>query len=310
MLGSSDHTARIIRGAEISRGLREEIGAEVAELRHRGLTPGLAVILVGDDPASGVYVRMKTRACRQAGMSDRTVRLPASVTTEALFRAIDTLNADPNVHGILVQLPLPDHIPYKAVLERIDPGKDVDGFHPLNVGRAFTGDYTHGFLPATPAGVMELLRRSEVRTRNRHVVVVGRSLIVGKPLASLLVAPGPDATVTLAHRHTRDLTALTRLADILVVVVGKPALIRADMVKPGATVIDVGVSRVPDPGAEGGYRIVGDVDFEPVRRIAGAITPVPGGVGPMTITMLMRNTVKAARRLHGLDTPKVANATG
>lgn len=290
--------ARIIDGTEISREIRGEIAAGVERLRGKGIVPGLAVVLVGSDDASEVYVRMKARACERVGMVSRTLHLPEDVGTDELFGVIDGLNSDPAVHGILVQLPLPPHLPYKAVLERVDPSKDVDGFHPLNAGRAFVGD-PKGFVPATPAGIMEMLNRESVPTHGRHVVIVGRSLIVSKPLASLLMAPGPNATVTLTHKYTTDLKSHTRMADILVVAVGKPGLITEDMVKPGAVVIDVGVTRVPDPSAPEGYRIAGDVDFEGVSRVAGAITPVPGGVGPMTITMLLANTLKAARRTVG-----------
>ncbi len=290
--------ARILDGRALSAELRAGIVTEVEELRAEGLVPGLAVVLVGDDPASAVYVSMKARACHKAGMTDRTVRLPADISRDDLFDRIDALNADPAIHGILVQLPLPPHLDPKAVLERIRPEKDVDGFHPLNVGRTFVGDYAHGFAPATPAGIVELLRHHDIHTHGRHVVVVGRSLIVGKPLAALMGAPGFNATITLTHRHTRGLAAITRMADILVVVVGKPKLITRDMVKPGATVIDVGISRIGGEGADEKPRVVGDVDFEAVREVAGAITPVPGGVGPMTITMLMRNTLEAALRIH------------
>jgi methylenetetrahydrofolate dehydrogenase (NADP+) / methenyltetrahydrofolate cyclohydrolase len=289
--------AKIINGTEIAREIRAEAAAEVERLSAEGTVPGLAVILVGSDPASEVYVRSKTRACHEAGMHDRLLHLPETVSAEELFGAIDGLNADPAVHGILVQLPLPPHINPKAVLERVHPAKDVDGFHPLNVGRAFVGD-PRGFVPATPAGIMELLRRERIETHGRHAVVVGRSLIVSKPLASLLMAPGPNATVTLTHRHTVDLASHTRMADILVVAVGKPGLITADMVKPGAAVFDVGTTRVPDEHHHKGYVIKGDVDFDAVAEIAGHITPVPGGVGPMTIAMLLRNTVEAALRVH------------
>jgi methylenetetrahydrofolate dehydrogenase (NADP+)/methenyltetrahydrofolate cyclohydrolase len=289
--------SRIINGTEISRTIRAEVAAEVALLRAEGTVPGLAVVLVGSDPASEVYVRSKARACREAGMHDRTLKLPEEVTAEELYGVIDGLNADPEIHGILVQLPLPPHLSPKPVLERIHPAKDVDGFHPLNVGRAFIAD-PRGFVPATPAGIMEILRRENVATHGKHAVIVGRSLIVSKPLMSLLMAPGPNASVTLVHRHTPDIAPHTRMADILVVAVGKPGLITADMVKPGAVVIDVGITRVPDETAKGGYRVMGDVDFDAVREVAGAITPVPGGVGPMTITMLLRNTVDAAKRAH------------
>lgn len=289
--------SRIIDGAEISRTIRAEVAAEVARLRGEGVVPGLAVVLVGNDPASEVYVRSKAKACREAGMRDRTLKLSEEVTAEELFGVIDGLNADPEIHGILLQLPLPRHLNPKPFLERIHPGKDVDGFHPLNVGRAFIAD-PRGFLPATPAGIMEILRREEIPTHGKHAVIVGRSLIVSKPLMSLLMAPGPNASVTLVHRHTPDIAPHTRMADILVVAVGKPGLVTADMVKPGATVIDVGTTRVPDEGARNGYRIAGDVDFDAVREVAGAITPVPGGVGPMTIAMLLRNTVDAAKRAY------------
>lgn len=284
--------ARIIDGAAISRAIRTEVAADVARLAERGVVPGLAVILVGDDPASAVYVRSKSRACERVGIRSRQIDLPASVDERELFATIDALNADPAIHGILVQLPLPAHLDSKAVLERIDPTKDVDGFHPVNAGRAFIGD-PRALVPATTAGILEMLRREGIATHGRHVVVVGRSLIVSKPLLSLLVAPGCNATVTMCHRHTPDIAPHTRMADILVVAVGRPGLITADMVKPGAVVIDVGISRVPDPDDPRGHRIVGDVDFERVREVASAITPVPGGVGPMTIAMLLVNTVKA-----------------
>lgn len=286
--------ARVIDGARMSREIRAELAQQVEELKEDGIVPGLTVVLVGNDPASEVYVRSKTRACEQLGMNGRTIHLPESVSREELFGVIDGLNADPGVHGILVQLPIPAHLPYKSVLERIDPDKDVDGFHPLNNGLAFVGD-PRGFIPATPAGILEMLRREKVETHGRHVVIVGRSLIVSKPLMSLLMAPGPNATVTLTHKYTPDLASHTRMADILIVAVGKPGLITADMVKPGVVVIDVGTSRVADD-SERGYRIAGDVDFEGVSEVAAAISPVPGGVGPMTITMLLANTVEAARR--------------
>jgi methylenetetrahydrofolate dehydrogenase (NADP+) / methenyltetrahydrofolate cyclohydrolase len=287
--------ARIIDGTGISTELRRGIAERVDRLRAQGVVPGLTVVLVGDDPASEVYVRRKAQACEKVGIASRTTKLSESVSEEELFGVIDGLNADPSVHGMLVQLPLPRHLPYKAVLERIRPRKDVDGFHPLNNGLAFIGD-PRGFVPATPAGILEILRHEQIPTHGRHVVIVGRSLIVSKPLASLLMAPGPNATVTLTHRYTENLASHTRMADILVVAVGQPGLITADMVKPGVVVIDVGVTRVEDPDAPGGSRIAGDVDFEGVSAVATAITPVPGGVGPMTITMLLRNTVEAAER--------------
>jgi methylenetetrahydrofolate dehydrogenase (NADP+) / methenyltetrahydrofolate cyclohydrolase len=287
--------ARIIDGTAISRDVRAEVAADVAGLRAQGVVPGLAVVLVGSDGASELYVRSKARACRDAGMHDRTLHLPADVTAEELFGVIDGLNADPTIHGVLLQLPLPAHLNPKPFLERIAPEKDVDGFHPLNVGRSFIGDL-RGFVPATPAGIMELIRREEIPTHGRHVVIVGRSLIVSKPLMSLLMAPGPNASVTLIHRHTPEIAPFTRMADILIVAVGKPGLITGEMVKPGVAVFDVGITRVADESDPRGYRVLGDVDHEAVARVASAITPVPGGVGPMTIAMLLRNTVEAARR--------------
>ncbi|MCE9667739.1 bifunctional methylenetetrahydrofolate dehydrogenase/methenyltetrahydrofolate cyclohydrolase FolD [Myxococcus stipitatus] len=289
--------ARLLDGTELSRVMREEMAQEVAALRAVGVTPGLSVVLVGNNPASRAYVASKTRACEALGMKGQTLELPEDVSKEELFATIDRLNTDPEVHGILVQLPLPAHLPYKAILEHIRPEKDVDGFHPLNAGLAFVGD-PRAFVPCTPAGIMEMLRRENIPTRGRHAVIVGRSLIVSKPLASLLVAPGPDATLTLTHRHTPDLAHHTRQADILIVAVGKQNLITADMVKPGVVVIDVGQNRVPDPGSARGYKMVGDVDFDNVSQVASAITPVPGGVGPMTITMLLANTLQAARQAH------------
>ncbi|AKQ67923.1 Methylenetetrahydrofolate dehydrogenase (NADP+) [Myxococcus hansupus] len=286
---------RTLDGTEISRVMRAEMAQEVAALQAAGVTPGLSVVLVGNNPASQAYVASKTRACEALGMRGQTLTLPEDVSKDELFAVIDRLNNDASVHGILVQLPLPAHLPYKAVLEHIHPAKDVDGFHPVNAGLAFVGD-PRAFVPCTPAGIMEMLRREDIPTRGKHVVIVGRSLIVSKPLASLLMAPGPDATVTLTHRHTPDLASFTRQADILIVAVGKQNLITADMVKPGVVVIDVGQNRVPDAGAPRGYRMVGDVDYDALLPIASAITPVPGGVGPMTITMLLANTIQAARQ--------------
>jgi methylenetetrahydrofolate dehydrogenase (NADP+)/methenyltetrahydrofolate cyclohydrolase len=287
--------ARIIDGNAIARALRAELAPRIAELKSRGVTPGLAVVLVGDNPASQVYVRMKGKACEEAGMYSRTLRLPADTPEADLLRLIDALNADPAVHGILVQLPLPPHIQTTRVLHRIRPSKDVDGFHPENVGKVQAGDPT-GFRPATPYGVQQMLIRSGVETKGAHAVIVGRSNIVGRPMASLLLQDGPggNATVTVCHSRTRDLAAVTRLGEILIVAMGKPRFITADMIRPGAVVIDVGVNRVEDPASEKGYRLVGDVDFEAAKEVASAITPVPGGVGPMTITMLLYNTVQAA----------------
>lgn len=289
--------AELIDGNAIAREMRAELAPRIAELKQKGITPGLAVVLVGDNPASQVYVKMKGKACIEAGMAENTIRLAASTSEAELLYQLDRLNGDKNVHGILVQLPLPKPLDERKILRRILPAKDVDGFHPENVGKVAMGDPT-GFKPATPAGVQQMLIRRGIETRGAHVVVVGRSNVVGRPMASLLVADGPggNATVTVCHSRTRDLPAVTRLADILIVAIGKPEFVTADMVKQGAVVIDVGVNRVDDPANKKGYRLVGDVAFEPVSKIARAISPVPGGVGPMTITMLLYNTVQAARQ--------------
>jgi methylenetetrahydrofolate dehydrogenase (NADP+)/methenyltetrahydrofolate cyclohydrolase len=288
-------SAQIIDGKAIGKAVRAEVATEVARLTEQGIVPGLTVVLVGEDPASQVYVRMKGRACDEAGMKSGTVRLPTTVTEAELLDTIDQLNSDPTVHGMLVQLPLPDHINEANVLLRIDPRKDVDGFHPINVGKLVTGDPT-GFKPATPYGVQEMLIRSGIETSGAHVVIVGRSNIVGKPMANLLIqkGPGANATVTVCHSRTKDIGSVTRSADILIVAMGKPEFITADMVKPGAAVIDVGINRVDDATKEKGYRLVGDVAYGPVSEVAAAITPVPGGVGPMTIAMLLKNTLQAA----------------
>ncbi|HWP37748.1 MAG TPA: tetrahydrofolate dehydrogenase/cyclohydrolase catalytic domain-containing protein [Gemmatimonadales bacterium] len=289
--------ARIIDGNEVARTMRAELAAEIEALRRRGIVPGLTVVLVGENPASQVYVRMKGKACVDAGMKSDTIRLPAETPEAELLALIDRLNTDPTVHGILVQLPLPKHINSNRVLHRIRPDKDVDGFHPENVGKVSIGDPT-GFRPATPYGVQQLLVRSGVETKGAHAVIVGRSNIVGRPMASLLLQDGPggNATVTVCHSRTRDLPAVTRLADILIVAMGKAEFVTRDMVRPGAVVIDVGVNRVDDPTTPKGYRLVGDVAYDAVKEVAGAITPVPGGVGPMTITMLLYNTVQAANQ--------------
>ena len=291
--------AELIDGTAIAARIRAEVAAEVADLVHtRGVRPGLTVILVGDDPASAVYVAAKERASREAGIDGCTVRLPATTTQEELLTRLDALNADPSVHGILVQAPLPAQISMNTVIRRIDPAKDVDGFHPTNVGKLMIGD-RDGFLPCTPAGVQELLRVCDVETHGRECVVIGRSNIVGKPMAALMVqdVPGGNCTVTICHRYTVDLASHTRRADIIISAVGRPKLITADMVKPGAVVIDVGMTRIPDATRKSGTRLSGDVDFDAVRDVASLITPVPGGVGPMTIAMLLRNTVRAAQRL-------------
>jgi methylenetetrahydrofolate dehydrogenase (NADP+)/methenyltetrahydrofolate cyclohydrolase len=277
--------------------MRAELSGDIAALAARGVTPGLAAVLVGDDPASQTYVRMKGKACDDAGLYHETLELPKETGEAELLAVVRRLNADPKIHGILVQLPLPSQINSQRVLRSVDPRKDVDGFHPENVGKVATGDPT-GFRPATPYGVQQLLMRSGIETRGRHAVIVGRSTIVGRPMASLLLQDGPggNATVTVCHSKTRDIAAYTRLADILIVAIGRPEFIAGDMVKPGVIVVDVGVNRVDDPSLRKGYRLVGDVKFEEVRRVAEAITPVPGGVGPMTITMLLYNTVQAARQ--------------
>lgn len=290
-------SARILDGKALAATIRAEVAEEVAVLRADGITPGLAVVLVGEDPASRVYVRSKGRACEEAGMHSETVQLPADTPEDELLATIDRLNADPAIHGMLVQLPLPDHIDTGKVLLRVDPAKDVDGFHPINVGRLVSGDPS-AFRPATPYGVQEMLRRSGVETKGAHAVIVGRSTIVGRPMAGLLLqnAPGANATVTVCHSRSRDLPSITRLADILIVAIGKPEFVTAEMVKPGAVVIDVGINRVEDSSRPRGYRLVGDVAFDPVSRVASAITPVPGGVGPMTIAMLLTNTLQAVRQ--------------
>ena len=289
--------AKLIDGTAIGRAMRTELGAEIAALKQQGVTPGLAAVLVGEHPASATYVRMKGKACDEAGLHHETLRQPADMSEADLLALVDRLNADPKIHGILVQLPLPKHITANRVLLRIDPRKDVDGFHPENVGKVSTGDPT-GFRPATPFGVQQLLLRTGVDTTGAHAVIVGRSNIVGRPMAALLLqdAPGGNATVTVCHSRTRNIGAVTREADILIVAMGKPEFVTGDMVRPGAVVIDVGVNRVADPTAKQGYRLVGDVKFTEAAEVASAITPVPGGVGPMTITMLLVNTVQAARQ--------------
>ena len=285
---------KIISGPEVSGEIYGELRQRIEKLKSEGTVPGLAVILVGDDPASQVYVRNKGRKCEELGMHSETIVLPKETTEEELLQRIDALNKDKSIHGFLVQLPLPKHIDEDKVIEAIDPSKDVDGFHPVNVGRMLIGK--PGFLPATPAGVQQMLLRSGVETAGKHVVVVGRSNIVGKPMAALMIQRGlgADSTVTVVHSKTPDLGAITRQADILIVAIGKPRFITADMVKEGAVVIDVGTNRIDDPTHPKGFRLVGDVDFENVKEKVSAITPVPGGVGPMTICMLMANAVKAA----------------
>jgi methylenetetrahydrofolate dehydrogenase (NADP+)/methenyltetrahydrofolate cyclohydrolase len=289
--------AELIDGAAIARGIRERVAGEVADLTARGVKPGLTVILVGDNPASASYVRSKGVAAEDAGIHSTTLRLPASTSQSQLLSCVDELNADPRVHGILVQMPLPEQIDPDSVILRIDPAKDVDGFHPVNVGKLLIGQ-RDGFVPCTPAGIRELLRASGVRTTGRECVIVGRSNIVGKPMAALLMQDADDAncTVTVCHRHTRDLRGHVKRAEILIVAAGRANLVTGDMMRAGAVVIDVGMNRVPDSSTRSGYRLVGDVDFETAREVASLITPVPGGVGPMTIAMLLSNTVLSARR--------------
>ena len=292
-------SARIIDGNAIGKAIREELKSDVAALSAKGIQPGLTVVIVGEDPASQVYVRMKGKAANELGMKSDTIVLPASTSEADLLALVDKLNADRTVHGILVQSPLPKHMNFDKVVNRMSPAKDVDGFHPVNVGKMVIGDPA-GFKPCTPWGVIELLQRAGVDPSGKHAVVVGRSMIVGKPVANLLLqkAKGANATVTVCHTGTpkSELPRFTRDADILVVAAGSPESVTGDMIKPGATVIDVGVNRVDDPSTEKGYRLAGDVHFASAKEVAGAITPVPGGVGPMTIAMLMKNTVQAARQ--------------
>lgn len=289
-------SAQVIDGKAVAESIRRELKQQVAELKTRGITPGLAVILVGCDPASTSYVTAKEKACEEIGMFSSDNRLSASTTQADLLTLIDRFNKDPRIHGILVQLPLPKHIDENQVLLAVDPSKDVDGFHPVNVGRMVVGQ--EAYLPCTPHGILQLLVRSGVKLDGAEVVVVGRSNIVGKPIANLLIQKSPmgNATVTVCHTRTRDLAAHVRRADIVIAAAGRPKTITADMVKPGAVVIDVGVNRVEDSTKAKGFRLVGDVDFEAVKEKASLITPVPGGVGPMTITMLLFNTVQSARR--------------
>jgi methylenetetrahydrofolate dehydrogenase (NADP+)/methenyltetrahydrofolate cyclohydrolase len=291
--------ADIISGNEVAKTIRAELKEEVARMKAGGVTPGLVVIIVGEDPASQVYVRKKGEACEELGILSETIRKPADTTEEEMLALVDKYNADPRFDGILVQLPLPKQISEEKVLMRIDPGKDVDGFHPVNVGKLVVG--SEAYLPCTPAGIQELLVRSGNDPKGKHVVILGRSNIVGKPIANILVqkAPGADATVTVCHSRTKDLPALSRQADILIAAMGVPKFVKADMVKEGVVVIDVGVNRIDDPSTKSGTRLVGDVDFDSVKEKASAITPVPGGVGPMTITMLMKNTVQAAKVHNG-----------
>lgn len=288
--------AKIIDGRQIAAQMREELKQRIAVLRQRGIQPGLAVILAGDDPASQSYVKSKAKACAEIGIYSVDNRLPAEISEEELLSRIEQFNRNERVHGILVQLPLPEHIDEMRVLMAISPEKDVDGFHPVNVGKMVIGQRC--FLPCTPHGIVQMLVRSGVQLEGAEVVIVGRSNIVGKPLANLLIQKSRlgNATVTVCHTKTRNLAEHVQRADIVIAAAGRPRTITAEMVREGAVVIDVGVNRVEDPAAKNGYRLVGDVDFESVQQKASMITPVPGGVGPMTITMLLYNTVESAER--------------
>lgn len=291
-------TAQIISGKDISEAIRQELALRIHTLqRAHGVTPGLATVLVGEDPASQMYVGMKNKAAAALGIHSRQITLPPETSEAELLGLVAGLNADPAIHGILVQLPLPRQMDEGKVIEAIHPSKDVDGFHPVNAGRLMTGS-GHFFAPCTPAGVVEMLLRSGHDPAGKQVVVLGRSNIVGQPLANLLLRKGSggDATVTVCHSRTPDLGAVTRTADILIVAIGRPEMITGAMVRPGAVVIDVGTHRVEDPSSEKGYRVCGDVLFAEVKEVASAISPSPGGVGPMTITMLLANTVESAER--------------
>ncbi len=285
---------KIIDGNELSKQIKSEIKERINVLKDKGLIPGLGVVLVGDDPASHVYVRMKEKDCEEVGIYTETKRLPKDTPQQEIIDIVDSFNSDEKFHGILVQHPLPGHMDEVEVFDRILPAKDVDGFHPFNVGKLLIGDNT--FVACTPYGVMEMLTRSGYSPEGKHAVIVGRSTIVGKPLAALLVQKDKhaNATVTICHSRTKDLGEITRTADILIAAIGSPRFIKADMVRDGAVVIDVGVNRIDDPSRKSGYRLVGDVDYEAVLDKVEAITPVPGGVGPMTRTMLLNNTTLSA----------------
>jgi len=293
--------ATIIDGKQVAESIRAELKEEVARLSAKGIVPGLGVVLVGEDPASISYVTAKERTCGDLGIHSDDNHLPADTSQEKLMAVVQRLNADPKINGILVQLPLPDHLNEAEVLMAIDPNKDVDGFHPTNVGKMVVGE--KAFLPCTPHGVIQLLLRSGVTLQGAHTVIVGRSNIVGKPLMNMLVQKNAtgNATVTVCHTRTKDVAYHTRQADIVVAAAGRPNTITAGMVKEGVAVIDVGVNRIEDATKKSGFRLVGDVDFEAVKEKASFITPVPGGVGPMTITMLMYNTVESAKRAAGIS---------
>lgn len=289
--------AQLIEGRAVADKVYAELRDEIAQLKQRGVTPGLAVVLVGDDPASRAYVRSKGKMCRELGLHSVKLELPAATTQDELLARVDELNRDPAVHGILVQSPPPKHIDEAAIVQALDPAKDVDGFHPSNVAKLALGD-SSGFVPCTPLGCQRLLVESGTEISGAHVVVLGRSMIVGKPMAMLLMQKGKaaDATVTVVHSRTRNMQEITRSADIIIAAIGQAQFVKADHVRDGAVVIDVGINRVEDATAPRGYRLVGDVAFDEVAPKAAAITPVPGGVGPMTIAMLMANTVKSCRQ--------------
>jgi len=293
-------TAQIIDGKQVAADMRAELQEKVARLKDKGIVPGLAVVLVGEDPASKSYVTAKEKACDNIGIYSEDIRLPAETSQAELMALIDKLNNNDKINGILVQLPLPKHLDEGEVLLAIDPAKDVDGFHPVNVGKMMLGQ--KAFLPCTPHGVIQLLLKNKVKIEGAEVVIVGRSNIVGKPLANMLIQKNAtgNATVTVCHTRTKNLADHTGKADILIAAAGAPNMITADMIKDGAVVIDVGVNRVDDPTKKRGYRLAGDVDFEAVKEKASLITPVPGGVGPMTITMLLYNTVESAEKAAGL----------
>jgi methylenetetrahydrofolate dehydrogenase (NADP+)/methenyltetrahydrofolate cyclohydrolase len=293
---------KILDGNRVAEAMRAEMKADIARLKkEHDVVPGLAVVLVGDNPASMSYVKGKRKACDDIGIHSVEHKFDADLPEADLLRLIDELNADPKVHGILVQLPLPKQIDEQKVLIAVHPDKDIDGFHPVNVGKMVVGEEC--YLPCTPHGIQQILLRSGIQIEGQHVVVVGRSNIVGKPIANILLQKkkGANATVTVCHTGTKDMAYFTKQADILIVAAGRPNTVIADMVREGVVVVDVGVNRIPDPSRKSGFRLVGDVDFEGVKQKAGAITPVPGGVGPMTITMLLHNTLQSARRHHGLS---------
>ncbi len=295
--------AKLIDGRAIAEKVYVDLRREIAELKEKDVTPGLAVVLVGDDPASRAYVRSKDKMCRELGLHSLKLELPASTTQTELLNRVEELNTDSTIHGILVQSPPPAHIDETAIVRALDPRKDVDGFHPENVAKLVLDDPS-GFVPCTPLGVQRLLIESKININGAHVVVLGRSMIVGKPLALLLMQKNEkaNATVTVVHSRSRDLAGITRSADIIIAAIGRAGFVKADHVREGAIVVDVGINRVEDAASDRGYRLVGDVAFDEVSEQASAITPVPGGVGPMTIAMLMSNTVKAARQSLGKAT--------